>query len=387
MGKVLKIAPAEGHYAAIDGLRGYLAFFVFLYHSSIWFFYVRGVGWGAPPSMLYGHFGPTSVAFFFMITSFLFFSKLLQARGRQMDWLKLYVGRIMRICPLYIFAVLVIFLLIGVLTHFTLRTPLSDLLWGMLKWLAFIQTNLNGMFATSRIVAGVVWSLPFEWMFYCSLPFLGLLLKIRSSLSTLLPALVCGLFFLYVIQEFYPIGGMQRAMPFFSGMLAAFLARNKKAREMASSSVVSIIMVVLLAVSLGFFSSILEPAPLLMMTFVFCAIACGNDLFGILSHPLSRTFGQISYSIYLLHGMVLFVTFRWILGFERVGHLTPLQYWGLIILCGMGVVVVSSLTYVLVEKPGMEAAPRTTAKIKKLLGRNKVLPAPDPIVSPEKILH
>jgi len=325
--------------------------------------------------MLYAHFGPTSVSLFFMITSFLFFTKLLQARGKKLDWLKLYVGRVLRICPLYLFAVLVIFLCVGALTHFTLQTPLADLLWGMLKWVAFIQTNLNGMFATSRIVAGVVWSLPFEWMFYFTLPFLGALMKIRVSLFTLLPALTGIGFFLFVIQAFYPIGGMQRANPFFSGMLAAALARNKKVRELAKSTAVSIGMVVFLALSLGFFHSILEPLPLLMMTFVFSAIASGNDLFGILTHSLSRTFGQISYSIYLLHGIVLFITFNWILGFEKTGHLSPLEYWGIITLCGMGVVVVSSLTYRLVERPAMNVAPVVTEKLKRQFGHKKPIPA------------
>lgn len=77
--------PSLGRYASIDGLRGYLAFFVFLHHSCIWYFFLRTGQWQAPPSNLYNHFGQSSVALFFMITGFLFFSKLIDGRTRSID--------------------------------------------------------------------------------------------------------------------------------------------------------------------------------------------------------------------------------------------------------------------------------------------------------------
>jgi peptidoglycan/LPS O-acetylase OafA/YrhL len=373
MGKLLHIRPATGRFASIDGLRGYMAFFVFFHHSCIWFFATHGYGWGHPPSWLYDQFGSTSVSVFFMITAFLFFNKLLQARGSNLNWLKLYIGRGLRILPLYFFVVVLLFLVVGLLTGFRLRTPAGDLLLGMLKWLAFIQTNINGVFPTSRIVAGVVWSLVFEWLFYCSLPFIGRFLKIRATALTLIPALAGLLFCILVIDEFYPMGGWRRAAPFLSGMIAAVLVRNNWVRKVAPGSVVSVCMVVAMALIVELYPSVYDPVPLLMMTFVFTAIAGGNNLFGILTHPLSRIFGQISYSIYLLHGMVLFITFTWILGPDLPGRFSPLEHWGVIALCGAGVVVVSSLTYRFIERPALDAAPRTTERIRKIFGRKRAI--------------
>lgn len=44
-------APAvEGRFATVDGLRGFLTFFVFLHHACIWYFYLRTGSWDAPPS-------------------------------------------------------------------------------------------------------------------------------------------------------------------------------------------------------------------------------------------------------------------------------------------------------------------------------------------------
>ncbi|EOA3368125.1 acyltransferase family protein [Pseudomonas aeruginosa] len=83
--------PAS-RFVTIDGLRGYLAFFVFLHHSSIWYYYLKDGLWQLPPSRLYAHFGQTSVALFFMVTGFLFAHKLLHSRGTPIRWLDVYAS-------------------------------------------------------------------------------------------------------------------------------------------------------------------------------------------------------------------------------------------------------------------------------------------------------
>jgi peptidoglycan/LPS O-acetylase OafA/YrhL len=55
---------------------------------------------------------------------------------------------------------------------------MSQLLKNALHWLAFTvfqAPDLNGFNPTSLIVAGVTWSLPYEWFFYLCLPVLALL--------------------------------------------------------------------------------------------------------------------------------------------------------------------------------------------------------------------
>jgi len=372
-GSALGIKPAEGRFASIDGLRGYMAFFVFLHHSCIWYFFAHGYGWGPPPSQLYGHFGPTSVSVFFMITSFLFFSKLLQARTGKMDWMKLYVGRALRILPLYGISILILVLIVGVLSHFTLHEPVDNVLWEVLQWLVFIKANINGIYPTWLIIAGVVWSLPYEWLFYFTLPFLGFFCKVRSSLLVLVFALFGLLFFIWIIAEFQPIGALRWMNPFLGGIVAAVLARDKRARELASGNIGSCCITLFLVMVVVLYPSVHETVPLLLLMAAFIGIACGNSLFGILTHPLSRTLGQISYSIYLLHGIILFVTFQWVLGFKHAGRLSPLEHWSVIALCTMGVVLICSLTYRFIEKPALEAAPAAAEKLRKELGREKVL--------------
>src|ERR1700690_2553427 len=136
-------APTEQErYATIDGLRGYLAIFVFLCHSSMLYFYLRTGQMKLPPSNLYTQFGQGSVAIFFMITGFLFFSKLIDGRARKIDWGRLFISRFLRLVPLYLFAMLLLFLIVAYVSHGDLNEPISKLLKGAVRWLGFTILGL-----------------------------------------------------------------------------------------------------------------------------------------------------------------------------------------------------------------------------------------------------
>ncbi len=153
--------PLTVKYNSIDGMRGYLALFVFLHHAAIWFYYFKTKNWTDPPLPLFDHFGKTSVSLFFMITSFLFFSKLIDNRNNPMDWVKLFVSRILRLYPTYLFAMLVLFLLIGILSSWKLIEPKSDVMTELFEWTTFTlfgNRHINNH-SEVLITAGVTWSL------------------------------------------------------------------------------------------------------------------------------------------------------------------------------------------------------------------------------------
>ena len=66
MSRLLSVRFPANRVSAIDGLRGYLGFAVFLHHGAIWFYYLRSGEWALPPSWLYTHLGQSGVALFFM---------------------------------------------------------------------------------------------------------------------------------------------------------------------------------------------------------------------------------------------------------------------------------------------------------------------------------
>ena len=102
---------STSRFAAIDGLRGLLAFGVFGHHAVLIPHYLETGIWVAPPSDFYTMIGEVGVSLFFAVTGFLFWGKLLQERGRP-DWRQLYIGRLFRIGPVYL-AVVAVMLAVG----------------------------------------------------------------------------------------------------------------------------------------------------------------------------------------------------------------------------------------------------------------------------------
>ena len=75
--------------------------------------------------------------------------------------------------------------------------------------------------------------------------------------------------------------------------------------------------------------------------------------------------GQISYSMYLLHGLVLFVVFKFFIGFENAASITALDHWLIISVCSILLILLSALSFRFVEAPGMKLSYLLNAKIKK----------------------
>jgi peptidoglycan/LPS O-acetylase OafA/YrhL len=345
-------APAaQGRHAAIDGLRGYLAFFVFLHHGCVWYFFLRSDNWSVPPSNLYTHFGQSSVALFFMITAFLFFSKLIEARTRPLDWAYLYASRICRLFPLYFFAMCLLFACVAWLSGGVLRDSPSQLLRGMMQWLTFTiggAGDLNGVLHTTSIMAGVTWSLPYEWYFYFSLPLLALFVAVLPPLPWLVLAAIC-------IGHF--IDGQPDLMlvsSFLGGICAAVLCRLPAFVSFAHRPLASLFVLACLACTVLLFPSAYAPGPLILLGLAFSLIASGSSLFGILTHAASRTLGEFAYGIYLLHGILLFTFFHFVLGLTQARALSVSAYWTLVVALTPVLILCGFLAFICIEKPMMK---------------------------------
>ncbi len=356
--RLIKVDVPKDKFVPIDGLRGILAFSVFLHHSVIWYYFLRTDKWSPPPSRVYSHFGPSSVAIFFMITAFLFYSKLLDAGSKGLDWGKLYLGRVRRIMPLYIFVVFFVFIVVGVLSGFVLQTSIVHITAQLVKWIFFIEADVNGVAGTKRTVAGVVWSLAYEWLFYCSLALVGrTVYRIRTSATTLIISGLFFLLFLAIVLVYYldeePLG---RIYPFAGGIAAAYLVRKDLIRRYCSGRWASVVILLLMGV-VFLYPDLSHAVPFVCISLVFIMIASGNDLFGLLSNRLTRYLGMVSYSLYLLHGLVLFICFRFVIGPEKAGALSPEGHWITIGVCGLLLIPLCTLTYYFIEKAALSKKP------------------------------
>lgn len=342
--------------ARIDGLRGYLALFVFVHHACIWHAYLQHGRWEVPQSNLYTHLGQSSVALFFMITGFLFFGRVLAGRQAPIDWPRLALSRVLRLAPLYFSVLLLLGIAIWLLSAGELKVPASQLALDALRWASFTifgAPDLNQFGNTWRITAGVTWSLPYEWLFYASLPLQALLLRARVSLGALL--LGTGALAL-ILSVFQPLA--LHLATFACGMVAAWLARWPHWQRFCARPLAGVLVLVALLLLVLGFPGLYRLPPLMSLGLAFCLISGGCDLFGLLRWRASVRLGEISYSVYLLHGIVLFTLFHGIVGVDAAARWSPLVYGAVVVALTPVLVALCTLTFVAIERPGIRATDR-----------------------------
>lgn len=368
--KARPLSLPEFRYSSIDGLRGYLAFFVFIHHSSVWHGYIHTHEWAAPESHLYRYFGTGSVMVFFMVTAFLFFGRLLDAKKNKVavDWTHLYISRVMRISPLFLFSTALAFIVSGYVYNWLFNSSLQAILKNLLYTLgmglfgapvvdSFIENGLN-----APIMAGVLWTLPYEWVFYLCLPLIAILLGQKlSKYIFLLPLLAIW----YLVRHDL---SLVRSYPFLSGVLAAVLVRTNIKNYLKGWISASLVLL-LLIFSIINFGDPFSFFPLAALTCFFCVAASGNTFFGILNLRVSRLLGEISYSIYLLHGIVLFFLIRIVLGDSKVSTLSIDVYWLYIILCIPALIMLCYFTFLNIEKPCINLTSSLCKKLKLYVSR------------------
>lgn len=356
----------EGRNETIDGLRGYLAVFVCIHHASIWYFYLRTGRWESPPSNLYNHFGQSSVAMFFMVTGFLFFSKII-TKDLSIDWTRIYVSRILRLTPLYLLTIVLVLFISFINSEFKLNQKPIDLIYGLIKWTVFTvggTPNLNGLENTWIVVAGVTWSLPYEWFFYFSLPIMSILIGRKTSPSALI---FSGFIIIFMLAIWNP--GAIHLKSFLGGIVAALLFRSEKFKAFASTWVGTLTLLMCISLCIVFFKSAYSNIPLLLLGIAFSIIACGNSIFGLLANPISRILGEMAYGVYLLHGLIYFCVFKLLIGFANSQNLSPVEHWVAVSTLMPFLITSGYLAHRFIELPAMKNVDSTSLLFKRIRRR------------------
>jgi peptidoglycan/LPS O-acetylase OafA/YrhL len=359
----------------IDGLRGYLAFFVFVSHAFVWREFLHSGRWLAPASPLYAHFGRSSVVLFFMVTGYLFFDRLLRART-PVDWLDLYFARVLRLTPMYLVAMLAMLGVVALASHGVRHESVASLLVEVVRWLTFTVTgapDINGLARTPVITAGVTWSLPFEWLFYAALPALAVLLGVqRGFTGPLLGLAVAGSIAAFVLEPRF-------VLAFVPGLAAAVLARWPRFAQASATRFASLLVLGCLASGVMLSRGADEPLGLVLFGIAFAAIAAGNTLFGLLTLSSARALGVASYGLYLLHGIVLYVTFEWVIGAGTASRLGALEYWSVVLAITPLLVWLSALGFTCIEAPALARRAALVAWLRASRSRrSRRRPAPWP---------
>lgn len=343
-----KFTPSSDRFETIDSLRGFLAISVFIHHSNIWYKYLHTGNWEAPESNIFNQLGQTGVALFFMISSFLFINKLINFKGESFNWKSFFLKRIFRLVPLHIFITLTIIIIVFIESNWTLNTGYMLLTKSIIKWFGFGTVGLpliNG-FSASIINAGVLWSLKYEWLLYFSLPIISIIiLKSKPKIFIL----VVSLFFI-IITFHYNNYYFEHLLSFLGGAIAPIISKLSK-KELNYNNQWFTLFLLISIISIFQFHSSNSYLCKFFITISFTLIALGNDLFGLLKNTTFKLLGEISYSTYLLHGIIIFVTINYIYGLEETILLSKIEYCLFIFIISPIVIFLSFLTFKFIEKP------------------------------------
>lgn len=358
--KYIKIDNSKNRVTTIDGLRGFLAFSVVLYHGAIYRQFIINGQWAAPSNPYYTLIGSIGVATFFIITGYLFWSRLLLYK-RKMNWSKFYINRVFRIFPVYIFCFLCVLIAVFIKSNGHLYVSYKTLLIQIACWLPSGILNLpdiNNYPNTILLLAGVVWTLRYEWFFYFCLPFLKIFsCNFFASFCFCIFLLFTGIFCIQknLFYIFSP-GDMAYFCLFFIGMLVATLQSNINLRLLINNnfinSIASIFIIFLLIVLIRNYTVAYQIIPSLILGLIFYLIVSGCNIFGLLGLTSSLRMGEISYSIYLLQGIIYSSLFS----FENIrlfsSH-SSFFYWVTILLVCFLLSIAAYLVHIFIEYPGI----------------------------------
>jgi peptidoglycan/LPS O-acetylase OafA/YrhL len=355
-------SPNRRYLPAVDHLRAFAALLIVLYHGVHTLGYRTLWGTGFTPehwphsgdplfaALLEGH---SAVALFLVLSGFIF---CVGARGRRVRYGGFLRSRLLRIYPLMLALLL-------------LATALYP---GTFSFLGLLQTLLGGANLPGALAAGSVtalfWTIAVEWQFYLIFPFLmafydsyggGWLLRlIALAILARFAALLLG----GSVRDIAYYSLLGRIDQFLIGMLAAGVFLDRRLEQRLPRWLVVPAGFAVLAMLVGFHAlggwpteagwKVLWPTleGVVWCGFILAYLAAASALPARVSSVLARV-GEVSFSIYLLHILVVDVVATrhlWLnLGFGayRDALLTTL---GLIVPVVLGL---SFLTYATIERP------------------------------------
>jgi peptidoglycan/LPS O-acetylase OafA/YrhL len=155
---------------------------------------------------------------------------------------------------------------------------------------------------------------------------------------------------------------MAHVANFLLGMTAAYLLRRYPHLPMARRWYFSFVpagCLILVVAAFPYFDTPGSLAVRLLLFIAFLSFLYGNTLFGLLSRRWARVLGAISYSIYLLHGVIVFLAATAMNHFlGPLGTLGPRKYWMGMAVTGTVVVLIAAVTYRFLEHPFIRSGPK-----------------------------
>lgn len=342
-------------YEALDGLRGIAALMVIFYHYSLPFFDPIGV-------FSDNFFVKTSYAFvdlFFVLSGFVIAANYLQRVATLKDFKRYLIKRFARLYPLLLFTVLIYMVLKGYALYagFSFDTPnygWSDYFIDVIEPLSFL--NSTPLISIQAGMNPPSWSISAEMIAYLLFGLVIFLFQGKRFPFFLL--ITASIVFMLLKGRFMfasDFGFVRGTLGFSLGVLAYDLVSRNIAFR---STLHEWLFLLLLPVIFYLINrSDTELANLLLCPLYFYGIVVFSKEQGTLSKLLKarilQYLGKISYSVYLMHFIVLWCFYQLVWNVLAVTPSQFMSYFGIVLVL-LIVVITSHFTYLWIELPGMK---------------------------------
>ncbi|MTD39941.1 acyltransferase family protein [Erwinia sp. CPCC 100877] len=341
----------KNRFETIDGIRGIAAILVVTHHSILANINAITGSWKFPSASesniltltYFKNSGPVGVILFFMITGFLFSGKIIKSGGK-IDYINFYIKRFLRIAPLCYFSV-VVMLIISLPLTFNTPIDILDAFRKFFGWLCFYFLKYEGFsleYPYSRLNGGVFWTLAIEWKVYFLMPVISVFISKKRNAAIFSCTTIA---ISWIISQAGLITEMDSSIiiSFALGTMSYVISSITSISSNINKPIYSIATIIVLGYELLFAGSIYSPIHAMILFIAFVIMSSGNSVFGVIKNKPIKTIGVISYSIYIMHCIILNLVNRF---------MAPLvDYVWITILSSILIVIVCSCTYIYVERP------------------------------------
>lgn len=360
----------------VDGLRGLLAFGVAVWH----YFIIRDVihlsefVWEpAHVSKIISLTVGWTVQIFFAITAYLFSSRLVNNSPVGIDWLRFFVGRCFRLVPGCILCSIIILVMMNdVFLDTTTGADTKE------NWLNLINLGTSsiqkgaGFIGKHRdpvwvyaVPMGAHWSLHYEWLFYALLPIIGVVFRSSRRVLWFLVSIVLITLVMKDGKGFFT-GWSTITWAFVPGLILGLTSKYWKNNKYLNHRLTAALAITAVIAS-AFYGKLKVKIP--ANTLFLAVILSNNTATRFLESKLLRSLGETTYSIYLLHGIVQYITLKWFVTIPIARSMPEWLWWVTCALQVVVIVIIARLSFEYVEKPGIEAGKRFYTWLMNLIER------------------
>lgn len=355
-------SPNIRYLPAVDHLRAYAALLIVFYHGLHLFSYRQRFGrdldmdhWLQPSNPLLAALaeGHTAVALFMVLSGFILTVGALEG---GVTWAGFIRNRLLRTYPLFL---LMVFAGIATMPQNFNFAAVAQTVFGL--------GNEAGAFVAPPFTS-MLWTIAIEWQFYVIFPLLiavlakGWTRQVAGFIAVLLLLRLAAVIGGGNAREISYMQIFGRLDQFLLGMWAAWSWRTRPLSARAGGVLAAIALVAVVFALWGFnaqggwptapgWKIVVPPIEgTLWSAFVLGYVACANAASGAWSRALARV-GEVSYSIYLLHFVVIWSLLQLGLPHAFTGGFVVDALLNTALVALPITLVVSALSYAFVERP------------------------------------